>query len=68
MLALGLPSLICGLSLLGSVAAVDPNAIYRGTGSYNTTNSTVTLRIGNGGAGQSGLVKGEKQPSKLDFV
>ncbi|EOD50714.1 putative extracellular tungstate binding protein [Neofusicoccum parvum UCRNP2] len=42
-----------------SAAAQDltPNAIYYGD--YNSTNSTTLLRIGNGGAGQSGLVKGK---------
>ena len=46
--------------LAGVVAAVDPAAIYDG-GFGNNTNSSILLNIGNGGAGQSGLVKGTFQ-------
>lgn len=40
--------------------AVNPAAIYDGgfNSTEGTTNSTIELRIGNGGAGQSGLIKG----------
>ncbi|KAI0456026.1 putative extracellular tungstate binding protein [Xylaria acuta] len=37
-----------------SCSAQSPSAIY--DGGYNSTNATIELRIGNGGAGQSGLV------------
>ncbi|TGJ79090.1 hypothetical protein E0Z10_g9675 [Xylaria hypoxylon] len=37
-----------------SCSAQSPSAIYNGD--YNSTNATIELRIGNGGAGQSGLV------------
>ncbi|KAK2007304.1 extracellular solute-binding protein family 1 [Colletotrichum eremochloae] len=44
------------LSLYGTtVNAVDPREIY--DGGFNSTTSPPLLRIGNGGAGQSGLVK-----------
>lgn len=45
-----------------STAADDliPTAIYYGD--YTSNNSTTLLRIGNGGAGQSGLVKGKSNP------
>lgn len=42
------------LAALG--AAVGPNAIY--DGGIKDNNGTILLAIGNGGAGQSGLVKG----------
>ncbi|KAL4881809.1 hypothetical protein BJY04DRAFT_227588 [Aspergillus karnatakaensis] len=42
------------LSLAGAALAVDPAAVYNG--GYSTA-SSVKLRIGNGGAGQSGLIK-----------
>jgi hypothetical protein len=42
--------------LINTIAAVDPAAVYNG--SLSTPNSPILLRIGNGGAGQSGLVKG----------
>jgi hypothetical protein len=43
------------LTLLAATSlAVDPAAIY--TGGYS--GGSVRLRIGNGGAGQSGLIKG----------
>lgn len=45
-------------SFAASGYAVDPAAIYDG-GFGNGTGSKVELRIGNGGAGQSGLVKGK---------
>ena len=37
--------------------AVDPVAVYDGNGVAKDAN--ITLKIGNGGAGQSGLVGGE---------
>ena len=37
------------------MAAVDPDAIY--DGGYTVSNGLL-LRIGNGGAGQSGLIEG----------
>ncbi len=40
--------------LAASCSAQNPSAIYNG--GYNSTNATIELRIGNGGAGQSGLV------------
>ena len=45
-------------SFVATCYAIDPAAIYDG-GFGNETGSKVELRIGNGGAGQSGLVKGE---------
>ncbi|KAF3389183.1 Tungstate-binding protein TupA [Penicillium rolfsii] len=45
---------IHGLMVSASVHAVKPDAIYNG--GFNTTN-TIALRIGNGGAGQSGLIE-----------
>ncbi|KAJ5779390.1 hypothetical protein N7457_007110 [Penicillium paradoxum] len=47
-------TLIQGLALATSAYAVDPAAIY--SGGYNSS-SQVLLRIGNGGAGQSGLIE-----------
>ena len=41
--------------LITTIAAVDPAAVYDGG---FTEESSILLRIGNGGAGQSGLVKG----------
>lgn len=50
----------------GIVAAVDPQAIYNG--GFHSTTSPILLRIGNGGAGQSGLIKGKVlQYLQLDF-
>ncbi|OCL08297.1 hypothetical protein AOQ84DRAFT_439707 [Glonium stellatum] len=43
------------MSLAATMAAVNPAAIY--DGGFNSTNSTILLRVGNGGAGQSGLIK-----------
>lgn len=40
-----------------------PTAIYYGD--YTSNNSTILLRIGNGGAGQSGLVQGKSNPRCL---
>jgi hypothetical protein len=42
-------------SIMGIVPALEPTEIY--TGGYNT-NTPPVLKIANGGAGQSGLVKG----------
>lgn len=42
--------------LTASTYAIDPAAIYNG--GYNSTNN-IALRIGNGGAGQSGLIEGK---------
>lgn len=47
---------LCWMSLATTIAAIEPAAVY--DGGFNSTNSTTLLRIGNGGAGQSGLVKG----------
>jgi hypothetical protein len=44
------------LSLASISAAADPDAVY--DGGHNSTNYSILLNIGNGGAGQSGLVKG----------
>jgi hypothetical protein len=44
-------------AFLALAAAQEPAAIYDG-GLGDGTNGTIALRIGNGGAGQSGLVKG----------
>jgi hypothetical protein len=46
--------LIQGVALATSAYAVDPAAVY--SGGY-TSSSDVLLRIGNGGAGQSGLIE-----------
>ncbi|KAI1918551.1 hypothetical protein LOZ58_002459 [Ophidiomyces ophidiicola] len=43
------------LQFAGTIFAVEPEAVY--DGGYSSANSPVRLRIGNGGAGQSGLVK-----------
>ena len=42
--------------LVAIVAAVDPDAIYEG--GYSVANASLLLKIGNGGAGQSGLIEG----------
>ncbi|KAJ7643922.1 extracellular solute-binding protein family 1 [Roridomyces roridus] len=43
------------LALIGStLALVDPQEVY--DGGFNSSDAPITLRIGNGGAGQSGLV------------
>ena len=42
--------------LVAIVAAVNPDAIY--DGGYTVSNASLLLRIGNGGAGQSGLIEG----------
>lgn len=44
------------MSLAVGIVGVEPSALY--DGGYNVTNSSILLSIGNGGAGQSGLVKG----------
>jgi hypothetical protein len=49
-------TLVKGFYMATSVYAVDPAAIY--DGGY-TSATDVLLRIGNGGAGQSGLIEGE---------
>ncbi|KAK1762047.1 hypothetical protein QBC33DRAFT_582020 [Phialemonium atrogriseum] len=49
-------SLLLAAVLAGFSIAVDPEEIYDG-GYGNSTNSSILLNIGNGGAGQSGLVK-----------
>lgn len=46
---------LCWMSFAATIAAIEPAAVY--DGGFNSTNSTTLLRIGNGGAGQSGLVK-----------
>ncbi|KAL2814507.1 hypothetical protein BDW59DRAFT_176439 [Aspergillus cavernicola] len=43
------------LSLTAPTAAISPAAIY--DGGYDSGNASVQLRIGNGGAGQSGLIQ-----------
>ena len=48
--------LFCWVYLAAIVAAVDPNAIY--DSGYTVSNASLLLRIGNGGAGQSGLIEG----------
>lgn len=50
-LALAVASLLSGVN-----AQVEPQAIY--DGGLNSTDAPVLLRIANGGAGQSGLIKG----------
>lgn len=50
------------LALAVGCAAQDPTAIY--DGGFGRLNSTIELRIGNGGAGQSGLIEG-KRPAHL---
>ncbi|TGZ81125.1 hypothetical protein EX30DRAFT_364142 [Ascodesmis nigricans] len=47
--------LILFLTAFSTVVAVDPDAIY--DGGLPSNSSPIALRIGNGGAGQSGLVK-----------
>ena len=42
---------------LAQALAVDPVAVYDGNGAAKDAN--IALKIGNGGAGQSGLVEGE---------
>ena len=44
------------LTLAAVTLAVDPAAVY--SGGFNSTSGNVRLRIGNGGAGQSGLIEG----------
>lgn len=53
-------TMIQSLMLSASVRVIEPAAIYNG--GFNTTN-TIALRIGNGGAGQSGLIEGINHPS-----
>lgn len=52
-------TLIQGLLLASSTWAVEPAAVYNG--GYNSAKN-VALRIGNGGAGQSGLIEGKPYP------
>jgi hypothetical protein len=49
--------------LLGNCLAdaVAPEAVY--SGGFEFKNETIKLRIANGGAGQSGLIKGTMTPS-----
>lgn len=51
------------LCLVPLVAAQQPAAIY--DGGLNNTDAPVKLGIGNGGAGQSGLIKGMPPTSSL---
>ncbi|KAL7943783.1 hypothetical protein V8C42DRAFT_100954 [Trichoderma barbatum] len=46
---------VVALALSAPCAAIDPNAIY--DGGIKGNNGTIQLGIGNGGAGQSGLIK-----------
>ncbi|EER29155.1 extracellular tungstate binding protein, putative [Coccidioides posadasii C735 delta SOWgp] len=46
---------LCLLQFVAGILAVDPEDVY--DGGYDSKHSPVQLRIGNGGAGQSGLVK-----------
>lgn len=48
--------------LLGNCLAdaVAPEAVY--SGGFEFKNETIKLRIANGGAGQSGLIKGKMTP------
>jgi hypothetical protein len=47
---------IVALALAAPSSAIDPNAIY--DGGIKGNNGSIQLAIGNGGAGQSGLIKG----------
>lgn len=49
-------TLLQGLMLAASAFAVDPAEVY--SGGQESSGDNVKLRIGNGGAGQSGLIKG----------
>lgn len=46
-----------------SCSAITPAAVY--DGGFSNAASKVELRIGNGGAGQSGLIKGTPSPSSF---
>jgi hypothetical protein len=48
-------TIIYGMMYSTSVHVVEPAAVYNG--GFDSTN-TIALRIGNGGAGQSGLIEG----------
>lgn len=48
------------LSLFGICTAVEPREVYDG-GFNASLNDPPVLRIGNGGAGQSGLIKRERR-------
>lgn len=50
-------TLLQSLMLAASAVAVDPAAVY--SGGQDSKGNNVQLRIGNGGAGQSGLIEGE---------
>jgi hypothetical protein len=50
--------LVLALCLTPSIYAVDPDEVY--DGGYSSPESPVRLRIANGGAGQSGLIKGAR--------
>ncbi|MCJ1474352.1 hypothetical protein MMC13_003010 [Lambiella insularis] len=54
------------VSLASTVVAVEPAAVYNG--SYKGTNDPILLRIGNGGAGQSGLIQGFPSPLADAFI
>lgn len=49
--------LLCWFFVAMTALAIEPEAIYNG-GFNTTSNSSILLKIGNGGAGQSGLIKG----------
>lgn len=47
---------VVAFAIATPVAAISPNAIY--DGGIKGNNGSIQLAIGNGGAGQSGLIKG----------
>lgn len=47
---------LVALALAAPSAAIEPSAVY--DGGIKGNNGTIQLNIGNGGAGQSGLIKG----------
>lgn len=47
---------VAAFAVATTVAAINPNAIY--DGGIKGNNGLIELAIGNGGAGQSGLIKG----------
>ena len=50
-------TLFCWIYLVVHIIAVEPEAIYNG--GLAKEDDPILLKIGNGGAGQSGLVKGK---------